>query len=96
MNSETGATKPAKNVKTLDDEIAAAAEKLRKLQERQKEQQRKNREKNQKAVMNLIKTERLDTVSSDLWREAMPKIKMLLIKDSGGATEPTPLDQAAP
>ena len=81
MNDEISTAKPARKVKSLDDEIAAAAEKLRRLQDRQKEQQRKEREKNQKAVMDLIKMERLDIVQPDIWREAMPKIKALLIVD---------------
>jgi Spy/CpxP family protein refolding chaperone len=56
--------KSGRKAKTLDEEIAAQREKLRKLEERQREQQRKERERNQKAVMELIKTERLDAVPS--------------------------------
>ncbi|ABM44297.1 hypothetical protein N5D77_24500 [Comamonas thiooxydans] len=96
MSSESSSTKPGRKAKSLDDEIAAAAEKLRKLQERQKEQQRKERERNQKAVMELIKTERLDAVPSDLWREAMPKIKALLVVDAAKPAEPAKPVQTAP
>lgn len=79
MSSESTINKSGRKAKTLDEEIAAQRDKLRKLEERQRDHQRKEREKNQKAVMELIKTERLDAVPSDLWREAMPKIKALLI-----------------
>lgn len=82
MSRESSSNKPGRKAKSLDDEIAAAAEKLRKLQERQREQQRKERERNQKAVMEIIKTERLDAVPSEIWRDVMPKIKALLVVDS--------------
>ena len=88
MSSKMTNPKSGRRAKTLDEEIAAQREKLRKLEERQREQQRKERERNQKAVMELIKTERLDTVPSDLWREAMPKIKALLVVDVAKPAEP--------
>ena len=81
MSSETTNPKPSRKAKTLGEEIAAQREKLRKLGKQQREQQRKERERNQKAVMELIKTERLDTIPSNLWREAMPKIRALLVVD---------------
>ena len=96
MSSETTNLKSGRKAKTLDEEIAAQREKLRKLEERQREQQRKERERNQKAVMELIKTERLDAVPSDLWREAMPKIKALLIVDAAKPAEPAKPVQASP
>ncbi len=96
MSSETTNPKPGRKAKTLDEEIAAQREKLRKLEERQREQQRKERERNQKAVMELIKTERLDAVPSDLWREAMPKIKALLVVDAAKPAEPVKPVQTVP
>jgi len=96
MSSETMNPKSGRKTKTLDEEIAAQREKLRKLEERQREQQRKERERNQKAVMELIKTERLDAVPSDLWREAMPKIKALLLVDAAKPAEPVKPVQTAP
>ncbi len=92
MGRESSTVKTERKVRTLDEEIAYQREKLRKLEERQREQQRKEREKNQKAVMELIKAERLDAVSADLWRAAMPKIKALLVVDSGKQ----PAQQVAP
>lgn len=88
MSSESTTNKAGRKAKTLDEEIASQRDKLRKLEERQRDQQRKEREKNQKAVMELIKTERLDAVPSDLWREAMPKIKALLVVEPAKAAEP--------
>ena len=88
MSSETTNPKSERKAKTLDEEIAAQREKLRKLGKQQREQQRKERERNQKAVMELIKTERLDTIPSNLWREAMPKIRALLVVDEANPEEP--------
>ncbi len=96
MNSESTTNKLVRKVKTLDEEIAAQREKLRKLEERQREQQRREKEKNQKAVMELIKSERLDSIAADLWREAMPKIKALLVVDSAKPAKPAqPVQPAA-
>ncbi len=82
MEAETGSVKTARQVRTLDEEIAHQREKLRKLEERQREQQRREREKNQKAVLELIKAERLDTVPAERWRAVMPKLKALLAVDT--------------
>ena len=84
MEEETGSVKTARKARTLDEEIAHQREKLRKLEERQREQQRREREKNQKAVLELIKAERLDTVPAERWRAVMPKLKVVL------AMEPDP------
>ncbi|OGB72936.1 MAG: hypothetical protein A2486_12705 [Burkholderiales bacterium RIFOXYC12_FULL_65_23] len=84
MEEETGSVKTARKARTLYEEIAHQREKLRKLEERQREQQRREREKNQKAVLELIKAERLDTVPAERWRTVMPKLKALL------AVEPEP------
>lgn len=69
----------ATKVDTLEAEIAKAAEKLKKLQEKQKEKIKVERERNQKTVMELIKTERLDSVTAEKWKEMMPQIKALLV-----------------
>ena len=63
---------------TLDEEIAKTAEKLRKLQDKQKELQRKERERCQKAVFDLMKSEKLDQVSVENWTKALPGIRKLL------------------
>jgi nucleosome binding factor SPN SPT16 subunit len=89
MKSENVAPKKARAPRTLDEEIAAQREKLRKLELKQREQLRKERERNQKSVLELIKTERLDSVPSEVWREAMPKLKaLLLVEDHAKTAEP--------
>lgn len=71
-------TKVAKAGKTLDDEIQAAAEKLRKLQERKRESVRKERERNTKAVLDLLRDEKLDQVPAELWQKSLPQLRKLL------------------
>lgn len=68
----------ARKVRTLEQEIALQRDKLKRLEDRQREQQRKDREKNQKAVLELIRAEKLDTVSATQWRNAMPAIRAAL------------------
>ena len=63
---------------SIEDEIARATEKLRKLQEKQKEMQKRERERCQKAVFDFIKTEKLDSISIDVWTAVLPDIKRLL------------------
>lgn len=76
MSEANATSKPGRKAGSLDEEIQKAAEKLRRLQERQRDQQRKERERNQKAVLELIKAERLDVVPADQWKAALPKIKV--------------------
>ena len=92
MEAETASARTARKARTLDEVIAHQREKLRKLEERQREQQRRERERNQKAVLELIKAERLDTVLAERWRAVMPKLKALLAVDP----EPGKKPQAGP
>lgn len=76
-------TKPrGRKARTLQEEITATAEKLRKLQERQKEIERKERARNQKAVLELIKSEKLDSIPIEQWRQAIETIKAALLTNS--------------
>lgn len=91
--AEENNTTTGKKVRSLDEEIARAAEKLRKLQEQQKEQQKRERERNQKAVLELIKSERLDAVPAEQWKQALPQIKALLITETANSAKPTQSSQ---
>ena len=92
MEAETASARTARKARTLDEVIAHQREKLRKLEERQREQQRRERERNQKAVFELIKAERLDTVPAERWGAVMPRLKALLAVDP----EPGKKPQAGP
>ena len=87
MSEAKTAPKGGRKARTLEEEIAAQRDKLRKLEERQREQQRKERERNTKAVLELIRTEKLDTVPAEQWKAAMPTIKAALLVDSPSQPE---------
>lgn len=88
MTQQNATTKPGRKVRTLDEEIQRATYKLQQLQERKKQQEKRQRERNQKAVLELIKAERLDTVPAEQWEKALPQIKTLLVVNSAKPTEP--------
>ena len=64
--------------KSLEEEIARQREKLKRLEDKQREQQRKWRDKNQKAVFELIRSEKLDMVDIEKWQPAIQQIKSIL------------------
>ena len=64
--------------KTLAQEIEAAADKLRKLQEKDREQKKREREKNESAVRDFIKDEKLETFSVEVWKLAASDIRIAL------------------
>lgn len=67
-----------KKVKSLDEEIAAAQQKLNMLIGKKREEERKALERNQKAITTLLRTEKLDTVPIDQWTSALPALRKLL------------------
>jgi hypothetical protein len=78
MNDQQQAAKAKKTTKSLDDEIAATREKLRKLEEQKKDKERKELEKNRKAITALLSTEKLDTMPVEIWTAALPGLRKLL------------------
>ena len=72
------ASAPKQPKKTLAQEIEAAADKLRKLQEKDREQKKREREKNESAVRDFIKDEKLETFSVEVWKLAASDIRIAL------------------
>ena len=68
----------AKKESDVDLEIAKTLEKLNRLREKKKESERRAKEKNQKAVLELIKTEKLDMIPVEKWELAISTIKTAL------------------
>jgi hypothetical protein len=87
MTTTPSNNKVEKKSKSLEDEINTQRAKLKKLEDRYKEQQRKEREKNYKLVVELLKAEKLDLVSIDQWRMALPIIKKSLGTELGGSVK---------
>lgn len=78
MDSTIENSKIEKKSRSLEEEIIAQRDKLKKLEDRFREKQRKEREKNQKLVIELIKSEKLDLVLIEKWRSSIPLIKKSL------------------
>ena len=86
MSEAPTETKVPKVAKSVDDEIVALREKLRKLEEKQREARRKERERNTKAVLDMLKDEKMDQVAVAVWQKALPQLrKLLLPSGSDGA-----------
>lgn len=77
MSAATQGTQGKKG-KSLDEEIAAAQERLTKLMNQKREKERKDLERNQKAITTFLRTEKLDMVPVDRWTEALPALRRLL------------------
>ena len=75
---EKNLEKPLRMKKSLEEEIARQREKLKRLEDRHREQQSKWRDKNQKAVFELIRSEKLDMVDIEKWQSAIQQIKSIL------------------
>ena len=88
MNTLNTSKPRGRKARSLQEEIAAAAEKLRKLQERQKEIERKALARNQKAVSELIAAHRLDGIPVEHWRQAIEEIKASLHRHSSESPHP--------
>jgi hypothetical protein len=91
MTTEGKRQKPKAVSRTIDDEIAAAEERLRRLKDQKRDAEQKAREKNAKAVLELLRTERLDQVQASIWEKELPKIRALLLGTApGAAADPKP------
>lgn len=71
----------AKNAKSksqsLEEKIAIQREKLRKLEEEKKEIDRKERERNEKAAIELLRSEKMLALGIEQWQQALPTLRKL-------------------
>lgn len=63
---------------SIDERIAEAERQLASLREQKKVEEKQSLERNRKAILDLFKSEGVDSISVDLWKGAMPKLKALL------------------
>ena len=70
--------KTVRKPRSIEDEIAKAAAKLKRLQDEQREKIRKDRERNQKEVLELLRSEGLDEIPAEQWRERLEAVKAAL------------------
>ena len=80
-----------KKPKTLDQEIAAAQEKLNRLIAQKRDKERKDLERNQKAVYTLLRNERLDAAPVETWTAALPALRKLLKVEPSKPAHPAPM-----
>lgn len=78
MDSLLPTKKSTKKSHALENEIDVMRDKLKKLEEQHRLQVQKEKDRNMKQLIELIRTEKLDLVSVDHWRLAMPEIKKYL------------------
>jgi hypothetical protein len=71
-------TKATKAPKSLDDEIAAAEERLKRLKQQKAEREQRELAKNQKAIQVFLRTEKLDAVPVEVWSAVAPQLRKLL------------------
>lgn len=76
MSEESQNTR-VKKVRSLDEEIAAAQEKLARLQAQKRDRERKDLERNQKAIYTMLRTEKLDVVPIEVWNKSLPALRKL-------------------
>ncbi|KML57057.1 hypothetical protein VL15_15175 [Burkholderia cepacia] len=90
MSTESGKT--VRKTRSIEDEIARTAAKLKRLQEEQREKIRKDRERNQKEVLDLLRAEGLDAVPAEQWKARLDAVKVALAVSG----ETVPEDKGAP
>lgn len=81
--SEKAARKP----RSIEDEITKAAAKLKRLQDELREKVRKDRERNQKEVLELLRSEGLDEISAEQWKVRLEAVKTAL-RETGAERTP--------
>jgi hypothetical protein len=90
---------------SINEKIAEAEKHLQQLKEQARREERENLDKNRKAISDLFKSERLDTIDVEQWRKVLPKLRSLVglatssdsepAADKGAQVREKPVEQAA-
>lgn len=75
--------KTSRKPRSIEDEIAKTAAKLKRLQDEQRERIRRDRERNQKEVLELLRSEGLDVIPTEQWKACLEDVKTALAKTGG-------------
>ncbi|WLE64159.1 hypothetical protein GIY62_35460 (plasmid) [Burkholderia plantarii] len=87
----TDANKAPRAPKTLDDEIAKAAARLKRLQDQKRKNDRQALERNERAIADLLKANKLNEVQVAKWKAAVPAIcRALGVATPSAPTTPEP------
>ncbi|WP_334016332.1 hypothetical protein [Burkholderia gladioli] len=76
MTADAGKT--ARAPKSLDEEIERAAARLKRLQEQKRTKERQEVERNERAIAELLKAEKLNVVPAEKWKAALAGIRRAL------------------
>lgn len=86
MSASEQPKKSKTSARTIEEEIEFQEDKLRKLKDQKRLNDIKLRERNIRAVLDLLKTERLDVVSAEQWHKKLPEIRTLLLGKTTGTS----------
>ncbi|MBW5288136.1 hypothetical protein [Burkholderia gladioli] len=76
MTADAGKT--ARAPKSLDDEIEKTTAKLKRLQEQKRTKERQEVERNERAIFDLLKAEKLNVVPAEKWKTGLAGIRRAL------------------
>ncbi|MBU9385803.1 hypothetical protein [Burkholderia gladioli] len=76
MTADAGKT--ARAPKSLDEEIERTAAKLKRLQEQRRTKERQEVERNERAIFDLLKAEKLNVVPAEKWKAGLAGIRRAL------------------
>ncbi len=76
MTADAGKT--ARAPKSLDEEIERTAAKLKRLQEQRRTKERQEVERNERAIFDLLKAEKLNVVPAEKWKAGLTGIRRSL------------------
>ncbi|WP_186183797.1 hypothetical protein [Burkholderia gladioli] len=76
MTADAGKT--ARAPKSLDDEIEKTTAKLKRLQEQKRTKERQEVERNERAIFDLLKAEKLNVVPAEKWKAGLAGIRRAL------------------
>ncbi|WP_186034035.1 hypothetical protein [Burkholderia gladioli] len=76
MTADAGKT--ARAPKSLDEEIERTTAKLKRLQEQKRTKERQEVERNERAIFDLLKAEKLNVVPAEKWKAGLAGIRRAL------------------
>lgn len=95
MNEPKPRGRPAKPLRTLDDEIAETEARLQALREKQQEEKaRRERDANRDKILAFIEAEGLDAAAPEQWQAVLPKLRQLLKVEAPAAKDAGPSNAA--
>lgn len=80
---------------SITEKIAEAEKLLATLKEQARREERETLEKNRKAISDLFRSERLDTIEVEVWRHVVPQLKALVGLVAASDSEPPAADKGA-